>query len=154
MFFFQSVAINILANPGTWEQSLKRIGILAYTSDNLPTQLRQVFVTEIIGEKWQHYESFITDSIVNYEAEARKFLKNGYFDSQLRNLMPLAISNALQAYLLIFRRDTTNPLYITPELDTQHTPIFLVYDPSGSGHYDAGGLPKLTPMQTDCHDCH
>ena len=138
--FFQSVATNILANPDTWEQSLRRIGIVVYTSDNLPTQLRQVFVNEIIGERQQHYESFITDFIVNYETEARKFLKNGYFDSQLGNLMPLAVSNALQAYLLIFRRDTTNPLYIAPELNTQQTPIFLVYDPSGCGHYDSGVL--------------
>lgn len=138
--FFQSVATNILANPDTWEQSLKRIGILAHTSDNLATQLRQVFVNEIIGERRPQYESFITDFIANYETEAKKFFDNRYFDSQLGNLMPLAVSNALQAYLVGFRRDTTNPLYITPELDTQETPIFLVYDPSDSGHYDAGML--------------
>ena len=135
--FFHSVATNLLANPDTWEQSLRRIGILTYTPENLPTQLREAFVNEIIGERRQRYEGFITDVISNYEAEAKKFLENGYFASQLGNLMPLAMSNVLQAYILIFRRDGTCPLYITPVLHTQETPIFLVYDPSGPGHYDS-----------------
>ena len=54
--------------------------------------------------------------------------------------MPLAMSNVLQAYTLIFRRDGTSPLYITSVLHTQETPIFLVYDPSGPGHYDSAIL--------------
>ena len=55
--------------------------------------------------------------------------------------MPLAMSNVLKAYILIFRRrDDTSPLYITPVLHTQETPIFLVYDPSGPGQYDSAIL--------------
>ena len=49
-------------------------------------------------------------------------------------------SYVLQTYILIFRRDGTSPLYITPVLDTQETPTFLVYDASGPGHYDSAIL--------------
>ena len=110
------------------------------TPENLPTQLREAFVNEIIGERQQQYQGFTTGVNSNYEAEAKKFLENGYFASQLGNIMPLAMSNVLQAYIHIFTRDGTSPLYIRPVLDTQETPIFLVYDPSGPGHYDSAIL--------------
>ena len=58
-------------------------------------------------------------------------------------------SYVLQTYILIFRRDGTSPLYITPVLDTQETPTFLVYDASGPGHYDSAiyTLIHVPPMQ-------
>ena len=74
--FFQSVAANVLLNPDTWKNSLGRLGILEYTSGNLPTKLRQAFVEEILGERRQHYQSFLTDVNVSYEAEAKKFLQS------------------------------------------------------------------------------
>ena len=51
--------------------------------------------------------------------------------------MPLAMSQVLQAHILIFKTDIDHPLYVTPDLDTQEKTIFLLYHPSGPGHYDS-----------------
>ena len=57
-------------------------------------KLRQVFVHEILAK----YDSFIN---LNTDAEAMKFLDSGYYNSQLGDLMPLAMANVLQAHVIL-----------------------------------------------------
>jgi hypothetical protein len=89
-------------------------------------------VSQILGGR-QHY--YITDD-VDFCMEANRFLQDGYFDSQLGNLMPLAMAEALSSHVVLFRTDDDKPLYISPEHATERT-LFLVYNPLGCGHYDA-----------------
>ena len=96
---------------------------------NLHQQLRQAFVSEIIGERQAFYKDFILD-ITDYGAEANRFLDDEYYHSQLGNLMPLAMATVLQTHLIIFRADSDcdTPLYVTPPTDPYDRTIYLVYD--------------------------
>lgn len=134
--FFVSLSKGIFQSPSTWRSILVQKGISDYNSTTLPHKLRLLFVKEITGEKLQHYRCFTTLLEENYQQEASKFLEDGYYDSSVGNLMPLAMSNALQACFVIIRAEE-HPLYITPEGCTSHGTIFLVYHSGGSGHYDA-----------------
>ena len=55
-----------------------------------------------------------------------KFLDSGYYNSQLGDLMPLAMANVLQAHVILLRTDTNIPWYITPDFDTHDKTIILV----------------------------
>ena len=114
-------------------------------SNVLQENLRQVFVSEITGERKQHYKDFLTD-VDNYAQEARKFLDDGYYDSELGNLMPLAMAEALESNIIVFRTDNDQPFFVTPQGVSLHRTIFLVYDPNGPGHYDAA-LVYQSPHQ-------
>ena len=133
--FFCSVAQNILFDESSWENSLRRIGILNYTSDNLQDKLRQAIVHEILENRSQ-YEGLMINVSGSYETEAKKFLDNDYYCSELGDWMPFAIANVLQTHVVLFRTDTNSPWYTTPLLDTYAKPIFLMFYPNGPGHYD------------------
>ena len=133
--FFCSVAQNILFDESSWENSLRRIGISNYTSDNLQDKQRQAFVHEILENRSQ-YEGFMINVSGSYETEAKKFLDNGYYCGELGDWMPFAIANVLQTHVVLFRTDTNSPWYITPLLDTYAKPIFLMFYLNGPGHYD------------------
>lgn len=64
--------------------------------------------------------------------------------------MPLALATVLQATIIIFTSNQEHPIYITPNLITTEEAIILVYDPSGSGHYDAA-LPFQDPYIPASH---
>lgn len=81
-----------------------------------------------------------------YLVEAKKFLQDGFFAHALGDTMPLALATVLQAMIIIFTSNQEHPIYITPNLITTEEAIILVYDPSGSGHYDAA-LPYQDPEQ-------
>ena len=51
--------------------------------------------------------------------------------------MPLAMATALASHIVLFRTDDDTPCYISPQLDPAERTIFLVFNPIGSGHYDA-----------------
>ena len=152
--FYTSVSTNILNDPDIWKAQLRLLGIMDISSI-LPTQHRQVFVSELTGQRERHYKDFTTD--VDYSEEAKKYLNDGYYDSQLGNLMPLAMAEALESNFILFRTDDVQPLFVTPQCVSIHRTIFLVYDPQGSGHYDAAltyqsthALPKSKPIKCSC----
>ena len=101
--FFYSLARGIMDSPNTWHSILLKKGISDYNTTIFPSKLRSMFVQEISGEKFQHYCSFTTMHGHEYQMEASKFLVEGHYDSSIGNLMPLAMSNALQGCILIIR---------------------------------------------------
>ena len=59
--------------------------------------------------------------------------------------MPDALATALQTSIIIFTRNTDSPvMYITPEVIKTDYSIFVIFDPTGSGHYDAA-VPYSDP---------
>lgn len=86
---------------------------------------------------------------MDYTVEANKFHDKGYFDSELGNTMPLALSTALQLSLVIFSNDIHTPtMCVTPEVVTTEAVMFLVYDSTGKGHYDAA-IPAFKHPKVD-----
>lgn len=115
--FFHSIASNIIHAPETWRCVLESAGVLQSNSKDLPgnlsLRLRQLFVLEITGERQHNYKEFIIGD-TDHCVLAQKFLAAGYFNSQLGDLMPLAMSTALQCYIVIFRTGRNNHLYVSP----------------------------------------
>ena len=149
--FFSAVAMNLLSDLAAWKHSFNLASIEHHedlTVEAVTRKLRQVFVREILGERWQEYEAFVSHTNLDYEKEASKFQERGYFDSELGNLMPLALSTALQLSSVIFTRDDTTPaMYITPEIVDGEATVFLVYSSEGKGHYDAAIAAHKTRKQ-------
>jgi hypothetical protein len=46
--------------------------------------------------------------------------------------MPVAMATVLQCYIVLFKTDGNNRLYVSPQV----APL-MVYNPKGAGHYDA-----------------
>ena len=146
--FFNALAMNIYANLDSWNHSLTRIGANNLEIASLTMKLRQVFVQEITGEHQVAYENFITTDL-DYHEEAIKFLQDGFYASAIGDLMPLAMANVLQAAILIITTNAhSNPMYVTPEAGGIEGTIILVYNPSGSGHYDAA-VPHHTTVTVE-----
>ena len=105
-----------------------------------------IFVQEILGEQCLMYDNFMVIGETEFELEAQKFLQDGYYASNVGDIMPLAMANILHANFIIFTADPQNPLwYVTPEDTPTQETVFLVYNSSGPGHYDAA-LPYHKPV--------
>ncbi len=126
------------SNKDRWNNCLSRLGVVGDTDiGTLCMKLRLVFVDEILGEHRQTYECFVAND-VHYLEEASKFLHDGFFASSLGDLMPLAMATRLQSSLLIITTALgSQPIYVTPKDGAMEGTIILVYEPIGSGHYNA-----------------
>jgi hypothetical protein len=121
--FFTSVAKNICNNPEIWVSKLREFGIeRVQISDLLVTKLRQILVSELTGERKQQYKDFVTHDHVDYRDETEKFLIDGYYDSEIGNLMPLAMAEALESNFVLFRIDDNKPFfrYSTVHINSSH----------------------------------
>ena len=86
------------------------------------------------------YESFVPCYGLEFEyvTEANAFLENGVYNTSIGDLMPLAIATVLQASLVIITSNSQMPpMYVVPMVGTVEGSIFLIYNPTGAGHYDA-----------------
>ena len=73
-----------------------------------------------------------------FESEAKLFLNDGHFATDLGNAMPLAMASALKLPIVIITQMENLPvLPITPRETIKCMPIFLAFHQSGPGHYDA-----------------
>jgi len=136
--FFHSVAINICANPSVWSH-LQVVDEFAPDVSVMTAKLRRLFVDEILGENRRAYEHFI-QPIDDYTTESQKFLQDGFYNSSVGDLMPVAMATALLANIIMFRQNKdsqAHPMYVVPINGTPNGTIFLVYHPAGTGHYDA-----------------
>jgi len=136
--FFQSVAINICANPSAWSH-LHVVGKIAPNVPALTAKLRQLFVDEILGEHRKMYEYFI-QPIDDYVTESKRFLQDGFYNNDVGDLMPVAMATALLTNIIIFRQNEdhhVHPMYVVPMNGSPNGTVFLVYNPAGTGHYDA-----------------
>lgn len=141
--FFHAISMNIMAHLDSWNHCLTRIGISnTLEMECVSMKLRQAFVQEITGDHRDSYESFISGN-VDYLTEANKFLQKGYYASSLGDIMPLAMATVLQTSFVIITViiTTTNPhnnlMYVTPLFGSIEGTVILVYNPTGSSHYDA-----------------
>ena len=136
--FFMSVALNMMQNIGKWAKVMEDLGIsqpTATSSMTLALELRKIFVSELLGDHFPKYYSFMDMDVEDFRCEAHKFLCDGYYNSELGDVMPLALATALNANLLIFT--SSRQMYITPESESTAGTVFVVYDQTGTGHYDA-----------------
>lgn len=118
---------------------LQKLGLINQPDiDEVCAKLR----TLIVEEEWMRYPDaytpFITGTGRKFEIEAKLFLNDGHFASELGKSMPLAIANLLKLPLVLITQMENFPvLPITPRESLQCLPIFVAYDQSGPGHYDA-----------------
>lgn len=121
-------------------------------------KLRVVFVEEILGERRVQYEEFLGPIVEDFERDANKFLMENFYDSPIGNAMPLALATALKCSIVIFPTDTARqPIFVSPQNITTLTTAFVVYEPQGTGHYDAA-IPfavhdahPANPKHFSCH---
>ena len=131
--FFTSVAFGLLQNATSIVLDL---GIaLESPISVLVSKLREVIVQEWLGPNRCEYEEFLTMDTC-YESEANKFLTDGYYDSELGNSMPLAMSNALKVFIVVFSSQQGSPVYFVSSKYTSHHGLYLAYTAYGGGHYD------------------
>ena len=144
--FFVSLAImikqqlkkGILTAEG--RTRLQQLGVIQgekFEINHIASSLRHVIVNEWLSNP-SSYEPFLTSG-QDYKKEANLFLQDGHFASELGNSMPLAASNALCLPIVVFTAMLNFPLLpICPQDKTvSDDPIYLVYDMSFAGHYDA-----------------
>ena len=138
--FFHSVAQNINTNKSNWSA--------LFPHSVHQNTLRQMFVNEITGERQSSYREFVDyGTEEEFLLESHKFLMDGFFTSEIGNLMPLAMATALNASIIIFT--TSNTYYINSLLESDNGILFLVYNCEGPGHYDAAIPFKLVACGED-----
>ena len=146
--FFHSLSMNIMSNQEIWTNCLTKIGCDNDKPDitSLSAKLRQAFVNEILGERRDVYQNFLTSDL-DYSNEANKFLQEGFYSSSLGDLMPLAMATVLQASIIIITTNPhSHPMYVIPQVGCMEGTIILVYEPTGPGHYDAA-LPYSSMIE-------
>ncbi|PFX20184.1 hypothetical protein AWC38_SpisGene15389 [Stylophora pistillata] len=115
----------------------------------MSSRLRELTVHEWMSHP-EEYELFIgTEQTVNHEALL--FLADGHFASDLGNSMPLAMANLLKLPLVVISQmESLSVILITTRETIYYLPIFIAFDHSGAGNYDA--LTHITGSQSpsDC----
>jgi hypothetical protein len=103
-------------------------------------RLRQICI-----EQWkldeQFYSQFIDTHKTSFHKELKKFSKTGVSDSTLGDIVPLTISNTFNIKILIITSvSNLSQIDIKPTHGINNSPqkmIYLAYNQSGIGHYDA-----------------
>lgn len=113
-----------------------------FRSVDFADRLRQLCV-----DQWRlhedYYSQFVDKEKVSFLKEVKKFSKNGVSDSILGDIVPLTIANALDINIIIFTSVSDLPrIDVKPERRTNSSSIkrktiYLAYNQSGLGHYDA-----------------
>ena len=104
---------------------------------DMTAELRKIFVDKILGDRCTMYEHFV-QPIDEYVTQSKKFLQDGFYNRAVGDLMPVAVATALLANIVIFStHQDSHPMYVVPMADCPNGIIFLVYNPAGTGHYDA-----------------
>ncbi|KAL7670524.1 hypothetical protein ACOME3_005459 [Neoechinorhynchus agilis] len=110
--------------------------------------LRHKVVTEWL-ELSRLYQGFVENQY-DFQTEAMRFLDDGYYASEMGDLVPAAIANIFSIKIKIFVMEqgtinSTNVVEVEPsksiKLDKWRT-IYLAYNPSGGGHYNVA-VPEV-----------
>ena len=121
--FFQSVAINICTNPSAWSH-LHVVGKCTPKITDMTAKLRQLFVDEILGDHRTMYEHFV-QPIDDYTTESKKFSQDGFYNSSVGDLMPVAMATALLTNIVIFSASQdSHPMYVVPMVGSPNGIIF------------------------------
>jgi len=156
--FFLSVAHalknSIISNKSTSNDVIKHLDALGLINSSdingICARLRELIVEEWLANS-ASYSPFLTGS-QTFEDEAKAFLIDGHFATDLGNSMPLAMANVLGLPIVVFTQMENLPvLPISPRECIQCMPIFLAFDQSGVGHYDAvTQIPQITHSEPSC----
>lgn len=106
-------------------------------------KLRQLAVNEWMKHP-SEYQNFL-DGNYTVADEAPQFLQQGYFYGPLGNTMVLAISNALGLPIIVFSSAYHYPVInIIPRVCKASIPLYVAFNQSGAGHYDAVSIPATS----------
>lgn len=144
----ESLTFTSIAENSNIEPHLKLIGLSRDMPENEKViVLRRLIVEEFFGQNRHVYEPFLVTSTDFYEKEAQKFQEPGFYDSELGNCIPLAMSNILQMPIVIFTSMENYPVtHVIPRGRVlSEVPLYLAYDHSGSGHYNLDVPPAASP---------
>ena len=153
--FFLSVAHalknSIISNKSTSSDVIKHLDALGLINNGdingICAGLRKFIVEEWLAHS-ASYSPFLTGS-QTFGDEAKAFLVDGHFATDLGNSMPLAMANVLCLPIVVFAQMENLPvLPISPRDCIQCMPIFVAFDQSGVGHYDA--VTQITHSEPSC----
>lgn len=102
--------------------------------------LRKLLVDEWLGMNSEQCSLFSTSSHQSsFEETALSFLNHGTFDCELGNSVLLALCNALKIPIVIYSSINSYPIIplIPRENPLSNVPIYVAFNQSGKGHYDA-----------------
>ena len=137
--FFKAVARQIptylTGNSIRTAEHLRAIGIGKCEEENT-AKLRQLFVNEVT-ENINVYENWMTAGSNNLETVA-KFKESVFFASEVGDLCASATAKLWRIPIIIVTALPTPPtIPFLPDIFSSDTPIYIAYDHSGPGHYDA-----------------
>lgn len=127
-------------------QHLDSLGLVNFSMGNSScAELRKLMFEEWMAHS-DLYQHFLTGEQL-FEKEAKLFLNDGHFATDLGNAMPLAMANALKLPIVVFTQMENLPvLPITPRETIKCMPILVAFDQSGPGHYDAVEMSSSKSM--------
>lgn len=115
---------------------LESIG-MSKTQDEDTVKLRDLFVTEL-KSNFAAYKNWIDVSNTNFEQELENFKKEGFFASDIGDLCIKVCANVLQLPIIVV--PSLENVQFFPFLPTKFTtanPIYIAYNHTAPGHYDA-----------------
>ena len=139
--FFQSIVMNIMERS----EIAELVKIQGDNMSEMVKDLRSKLVKEWLGENREYYMEFLVfpEQVEQskeqvYEAMAVKFLQMGFYSSDIGDIMPLGLSNAVGLPIVIFNSNSgkSSASHYTARVIKSSTPVFLTYNGFGDGHYD------------------
>jgi len=86
--------------------------------------------------------------------EASSSLNDGYFAAELGNCMALAMANLLNLPIVVITQmESMKVVLVTPRETLHCLPIFVKFDHSGEGHYDAVAYNTSHSVATETKSC-
>ena len=150
--FFTSVAIALVNGGIRSKEAIAAMGLsMSSPLTVLASRLREILVQEWLGSNKCEYECFISAGS-SFEMEASEFLKNGYYNSDLGNTMPLGMANALKVSFVVFTSLSSSPVFFVAPREPSTEVLYLAFTYCGAGHYD-GAIFKgenVTKMKVKC----
>lgn len=107
------------------------------TQDDNTAKLRELFVTEL-KTNFTGYKEWIDVSNMNFEQDLKQFSEDGFFASDIGDLCIKVCANVLQLPIIVI--PSLQNVKFFPFLPTKFTtayPIYIAYNHSAAGHYDA-----------------
>lgn len=149
---FQSVShavSTILSDKSVSSDVLQHLEGLGLTDckdvSGMCSKLRELVVCEWLSNS-DMYRAFLTNE-QPLDTEAYAFFTDGHFASELGNSMPLAMANVLKLPIVVISKMENIPVIpVTPRETLQCIPLYIAFDHSGPGHYDA--VEVLQPTAT------
>ena len=132
---------------------LESLGLMNCKDTNeMSHKLRELRVHEWISHPEDCQPFLGVGQLLHHEASL--FLNDGYFASDLGNCMALAMANLLNLPIVVITQmESMSVVPIIPRETLQCLPIFVAFDHSGEGHYDAVAHGTSHSVVTETQSC-